>query len=61
MHRARLNGAPFAVKWYRPGLAIDELTQAISALLQRGRPPHDAFVWPIDLVSVRASSPASGT
>jgi hypothetical protein len=24
---------------------------SITALIQRGRPPHPAFVWPIDLVS----------
>ena len=51
VHRARLNGAPFAVKWYRPGPFMEELRKSITALLQRGRPPHKAFVWPIDLVS----------
>jgi eukaryotic-like serine/threonine-protein kinase len=48
---ARLNGAPFAVKWFRPGLGSDEMRASITALIQRGRPPHPAFVWPIDLVS----------
>jgi eukaryotic-like serine/threonine-protein kinase len=51
VHRARLNGAPFAVKWYRPGPLMEELRKSITALLQRGRPPHKSFVWPIDLVS----------
>jgi DNA-binding helix-hairpin-helix protein with protein kinase domain len=50
VHAARLNGAPFAVKWFRPGLGSDEMRKAITALVQRGRPPHPAFVWPIDLV-----------
>lgn len=51
VHVARLNGAPFAVKWFRPGLGSDEMRTSITALIQRGRPPHPAFVWPIDLVS----------
>lgn len=51
VHVARLNGAPFAVKWFRPGPGNDEMRKSITALVQRGRPPHPAFVWPIDLVS----------
>src|ERR1700750_1231426 len=51
VHVARLNGALFAVKWFRPGLGCDEMRTSITALIQRGRPPHPAFVWPIDLVS----------
>ena len=51
VHRARLNGAPFAVKWYRPGPLTEELRKSITGLLLRRRPPHKAFVWPIDLVS----------
>jgi len=51
VNRARLNGAPFAVKWFRPGPGHEEKRKSISALIQRGRPPHPAFVWPIDLVS----------
>jgi hypothetical protein len=51
VHVARLNGAPFAVKWFRPGLGSDEMRTSITALIQRGRPPHPAYVWPIDLVS----------
>jgi DNA-binding helix-hairpin-helix protein with protein kinase domain len=50
VHTARLNGAPFAVKWFRPGPGNDEMRKSITALIQRGRPPHPAFVWPIDLV-----------
>jgi serine/threonine protein kinase len=50
VHVARLNGAPFAVKWFRPGPGNDEMRKSITALIQRGRPPHPAFVWPIDLV-----------
>src|SRR5205823_7735963 len=51
VHVARLNGTPFAVKWFRPGLGSAEMRTSITALIQRGRPPHPAFVWPIDLVS----------
>ncbi len=51
VHVARLGGAPFAVKWFRPGPGNDEMRESIGALIQRGRPPHPAFVWPIDLVS----------
>jgi eukaryotic-like serine/threonine-protein kinase len=50
VHAARLNGASFAVKWYRPGPGTDEMRESITALIQRGRPPHPSFVWPIDLV-----------
>ena len=51
VHAARLNGTPFAVKWFRPGLGSDQMRTSITALIQRGRPPHPAFVWPINLVS----------
>ncbi len=51
VHRARLNGAPVAVKWYRPGPGAEEMRKSITALVRRGRPPHPAFMWPIDLVS----------
>jgi eukaryotic-like serine/threonine-protein kinase len=46
-----MNGSPFAVKWYRPGPRVAEQRKAIQELVERGRPPHPAFVWPIDLVS----------
>jgi DNA-binding helix-hairpin-helix protein with protein kinase domain len=51
VHRARLNGAPFAVKWFRSGPGTDDMRKSITALVQRGRPPHRSFVWPIDLVA----------
>ena len=51
VHAARLNGAPFAVKWYRPGPGNDGMRESITALIQRSRPPHPSFVWPINLVS----------
>ena len=56
VHRARINGALFAVKWYRPGPFMEDIRTSITGLLQR-RPPHKAFVWPIDMVS---SSQAAG-
>lgn len=49
VHAARLNGAPFAVKWFRPDTSNYEMRKSITALIRRGR-PHPAFVWPIDLV-----------
>jgi DNA-binding helix-hairpin-helix protein with protein kinase domain len=51
VHRARLGDALFAVKWIRPGPGEAETRKSIAALLQRGRPPHPAFAWPIDMVS----------
>jgi DNA-binding helix-hairpin-helix protein with protein kinase domain len=50
VHAARLNGAPFAVKWFRPGPGNEEMRKSIAGLIQRGR-PHPAFVWPFDLVT----------
>lgn len=51
VHRARLDGAPFAVKWFRPGPGEEKMRKSIIELIRRGRPPHRAFVWPIDLLS----------
>jgi eukaryotic-like serine/threonine-protein kinase len=51
VHQARLGAAPFAVKWIRPGPGSDELRKSITELIRLGKPPHGAFVWPIDLVS----------
>jgi eukaryotic-like serine/threonine-protein kinase len=53
VHQARLNGSPFAVKWLRPGPGIGDMRKSITALVQRGGPPHRAFIWPIDLVVSR--------
>jgi DNA-binding helix-hairpin-helix protein with protein kinase domain len=53
VHQARLNGSPFAVKWLRPGPGTGDMRKSITALVQRGGPPHRAFVWPIDLVVSR--------
>ncbi len=50
VHAARLNDGSFAVKWFRSDPGNDEMRKSITALIQRGRPPHPAFVWPIDLV-----------
>jgi eukaryotic-like serine/threonine-protein kinase len=51
VHKARLNGMPFAVKWYRGGPGTSAARKAITALVERGSPPHPAFMWPIDLVT----------
>jgi hypothetical protein len=60
VHAARLNGAPFAVKWFRPGLSSDEMRKSITALVQRGRrltrPSCGRSTW-----SARTSCPASAT
>lgn len=50
VHVARLNGAPFAVKWFRPGPGNEVMRDCITTLIRRGRPPHPSFVWPFDLV-----------
>ena len=50
VHQARLGRAPFAVKWLRPGPGGDEMRKSITELIRRGKPPHRAFVWPIDLI-----------
>jgi DNA-binding helix-hairpin-helix protein with protein kinase domain len=51
VHRARLGDAMFAVKWIRPGPGEAEMRKSIVALVQRGRPPHPAFAWPIDVLT----------
>jgi len=51
VHQARLGDVPFAVKWIRPGPGNEEMRKSISELIRGGRPPHRAFVWPIDLLS----------
>jgi DNA-binding helix-hairpin-helix protein with protein kinase domain len=51
VHQARLGDARFAVKWIRPGPGSEEMRKSIAGLIRVGRPPHRAFVWPIDLVS----------
>jgi DNA-binding helix-hairpin-helix protein with protein kinase domain len=51
VHQARLGDAQFAVKWIRPGPGTEELRKSIGELIRGGRPPHRAFVWPIDLVA----------
>jgi DNA-binding helix-hairpin-helix protein with protein kinase domain len=51
VHRARLGDAMFAVKWIRPGPGEADTHKSIAALVQRGRPPHPAFAWPIDLLA----------
>jgi eukaryotic-like serine/threonine-protein kinase len=43
-------GTRVAVKWYRPGPFTDRQRAAIEDLTLHRR-PHDAFAWPIDLVT----------
>jgi len=51
VHRARLGSALFAVKWIRPGPSEAEARASVRALLRRRQPPHQAFAWPIDIVT----------
>ncbi|HUN32026.1 MAG TPA: hypothetical protein VMU95_08390 [Trebonia sp.] len=53
VHRARLGSALFAVKWIRPGPSEAETRESVAALLRRGQPPHQAFAWPIDIVTAQ--------
>src|ERR1700761_1111654 len=51
--RAQVNGQPFAVKWYRPSADPSYDTQRVAglaALVERGRPEHPSFIWPIGMV-----------
>jgi eukaryotic-like serine/threonine-protein kinase len=50
VHEALMDDARFAVKWYRQGPYTYQLRDSITGLVERGQPPHPAFVWPIDLV-----------
>jgi serine/threonine protein kinase len=59
VYRANLNGRSFAVKWYRPARrpADDALIYAsLAKLVESGRPPHPAFIWPIDMVKAEGRS-----
>ncbi len=51
VHQARIGDARFAVKWIRQGPGTEEMRKSIAGLVRGGKPPHRAFVWPIDLVS----------
>jgi DNA-binding helix-hairpin-helix protein with protein kinase domain len=52
VYRASMGGgALFAVKWFRPSTRATELRGSISALVDRGRPPNPAFVWPLEVVT----------
>jgi DNA-binding helix-hairpin-helix protein with protein kinase domain len=51
VHQARLGDTQVAVKWIRLGPGSEELRKSIFELIRRGKPPHRAFIWPIDMVS----------
>src|ERR1700689_2944645 len=51
VYRASMGGAYFAEKWFRPSSRAAELRRSIGALVDRGRPPSPAFVWPMELVT----------
>ena len=44
VHRARLNGVPFAVKWYRGGPGTEAARKAINALMNGAGPRIPPFV-----------------
>jgi eukaryotic-like serine/threonine-protein kinase len=53
VYLAEMNGEPFALKWYRPSKnrELSERRAAnLAKLVERGKPQHSAFVWPIDMV-----------
>lgn len=53
VHLAEVNGQQFALKWYEPPRNPrmgNWFAANLAALVERGRPQHDAFIWPIDMV-----------
>jgi DNA-binding helix-hairpin-helix protein with protein kinase domain len=50
VHLVRMRDKEFAVKWFYPGPRLADIRAVIADLAARGKPPHPAFVWPIDLV-----------
>lgn len=53
VHLAEVNGQQFALKWYeasRNALMGNWFAANLAALVQRGKPAHAAFIWPIDMV-----------
>ncbi|MGQ0679701.1 MAG: protein kinase domain-containing protein [Actinomycetota bacterium] len=45
------DGKIYALKWYHPVAATEEQWEALTQLLDRD-PPHERFLWPIDLARV---------
>jgi eukaryotic-like serine/threonine-protein kinase len=59
VYLAEMNGQQFALKWYAPlgDARVSEMFIAnMIGLIERGRPQHKAFVWPIDMVECRGRS-----
>src|SRR5262245_38896911 len=50
VYRARLGGAPLALKWYYPHSATAGQRAALETLVRKGS-PSEMFLWPIDLAS----------
>ncbi|MGH9121168.1 MAG: protein kinase domain-containing protein, partial [Acidimicrobiales bacterium] len=47
---ANLGTRTLALKWFRPQALLVEWRRTIQRLVERSKPAHPAFVWPIDLV-----------
>jgi DNA-binding helix-hairpin-helix protein with protein kinase domain len=58
VYRATLSGHAFAVKWYAPfrNPWMAEQIATLNRLVERGKPRHDAFIWPIDMVECQGRS-----
>ena len=53
VYLAEMNGRQFALKWYREfrnPAVTEQFAASIAKLIERGKPQHEAFVWPIDMV-----------
>ena len=53
VYLAEMNGRQFALNWYREfrnPAVTEQFAASIAKLIERGKPQHDAFIWPIDMV-----------
>jgi len=53
VYQAEANGQLFALKWYGPSKdrwLTDRIAANLAKLVERGKPEHSAFIWPIDMV-----------
>jgi serine/threonine protein kinase len=58
VYLAEMNGHRFALKWYAPfrNPWMAEQIATLNRLVERGKPQHDAFIWPIDMVACQGRS-----
>lgn len=57
VYQAEANGEQFALKWYSPSKnprmskqLSEQLAANLRKLVERGKPQHNGFIWPIDMV-----------